>query len=117
LIYAVDEIRGGDESFPGFSERRRHLSESLLEIAHMSGDSSQVSGPIDYLIRLTTSKWLLRPLPASDAFVVVDNVDNLIVFEKHGESLDSIVVLDAAESWFDAICTAFEEFRSGLEGG
>jgi hypothetical protein len=118
LVFAFDEIRGTGESFPGFSGRKRELSEAFLDIGQAAGDKEHISGPVDYVVRITTSKWTFQALPAPDAFIVVDNVDNLLVFEKRdGKQQQSILQMNSDEEWFDGLCDAFREFRERLDEG
>lgn len=70
---------------------------------------------MDYILRFTTPKWLDHPLPAKNAFLIIDNVDDLIVFLKQGENpLESVLILSVDDDWFPMICEAFEEFREIL---
>jgi len=116
MVFVTEEIRGTGETFPGLTERKQDLNDALLEIAHAAGDSIHKSGPVDYVVRLTTSKWIYRKLPAPNAFLLVDNVDNLLVFHQwHGEPLELKLRLGGEEDWFDQICAAFAEFRSDLK--
>lgn len=116
MVFVFDEIRGSGESFPGLPERKQQLNEALLEIAHAAGDSAHKAGAADYVVRLTTSKWTHQDLPAPHAFLLIDNVDNLLVFQQLEEgSLQLKLRLDVEMDWFDQACRAFEEFRSDLE--
>lgn len=117
MVVACEEIKGSGESFPGFEERRRALSETLLDISGAWGDASHVSGPAGYIVRFTTSKWLFQRVPARDAFLVVDNVDNLLIFERRsGEEPQLILTLSAEDDWWEETCSAFAEFRERLDG-
>jgi hypothetical protein len=116
MVFMFDEIKGTGESFPGFPERKQELNEALLDIAHAAGDCSHKAGGVDYVVRFTTSKWTLAYLPAPNAFLLVDNVDNLLVFHRRGEgSLELKLELAVEENWFDQTCTAFQKFRSDLD--
>lgn len=115
MVFVFDEIRGTGETFPGFAERKQALNDALLEIAHAAGDTAHKSGTVDYVVRLTTSRWTDREVPAPNAFLLVDNVDNLLVFQKQGGgALQLRLRLGAEEEWFDHACAAFSEFRTDL---
>lgn len=116
MIFVFDEIKGVGGTFPGLPERKQELNEALLEIAHSAGDRAHRAGAVDYAVRLTTSKWTFESLPAPNAFLLIDNVDDLLVFQKRGDgSLQLKSRLNVADDWFTEACIAFEEFRSDLE--
>lgn len=114
MVFAFDEIGGSDDSFHDFQSRKRDLVDALLAISEEVGDASHVSGAADYVVRIATAKWAFESVPAPNAFVVVDNVDNVSVFERVARSeLQSVAVL-STDDWFDEICDAFKEFRRGI---
>jgi hypothetical protein len=116
MVFVFDEIKGVGKTFPGFAERKWELNNALLEIAHAAGDEAHRGGSIDYAVRLTTSKWTFEALPAPNAFLLIDNLDNLLVFQRRdSESLELKHRLSVTDDWFMQVCEAFEEFRSDLE--
>jgi len=116
MIFAFDEISGPGDSFPEFRDRKQELIDELLADAESVGDRSHVSGAADYIVRITTAKWTFQSIPANNAFVIVDNVDNLALFERIDNSeLESVTVLSVDDDWFDAICASFKEFRERID--
>lgn len=112
MIFAVEEIAGPGESFADLRARKRSLFDALEEIAVLAGDVSHVSGPADYLIRLTTAKWLSADVPTDNAFFIVDNVDNIALFEmRNGGELESLATISPEEDWFEEACEEFRAFR------
>jgi len=116
MISYFDEIQGIGDTFPGFPERKGELNEALIEISESVGDTSHVAGSPDYIVRITTAKWVSEPLKARNAFVIADHVDHIAIFEKvYDEPLQQIASLTAQDDWFDDICDEFSGFRERID--